>query len=116
MKTVPLILAAAACQSAGAPAEPAAPCSVTVRFGSYAMGIDTATAAAVDTLLGDSRDVTVVSRSAEGREGEYVLCVSTRDAEVARRLFERLAALMPARPRGPIMIEGANKRVDAPRR
>jgi hypothetical protein len=116
MKTIPLILAAAACQSAGVPAEPTAACSITVRFGSYAMGIDAPTAAAVDTLLGESPEVTKVSRSSAGREGEYVLCVSARDTAAAGRLFERLAALMPARPRGPITIEGVNKRVEAPRR
>ena len=116
MKIVPLILAAAACQSAAAPTEPAAACSVTARFGSYAMGIDTATAAAVDTLLAESRDVEEVSRSASGREGEYALCISTRDAAAAARLFDRISALLPPRPRGPVSVETANRRVDAPAR
>jgi hypothetical protein len=116
VKTLPLVLAAAACQSAPAPADPVAACNVTVRFGSYAMGIDTATAAAVDALLAKSRDVKEVSRSSAGREGEYALCISTRDAAGAERLFASLAALLPERPRGPISVEGADKRIEAPSR
>jgi hypothetical protein len=116
MKTLPLFLAAAACQSAAVPVEPAAACSVTIRFGSYAMGIDGATAAAVDKLLAGNRDVKEVTRSAEGREGEYALCISTRDAGAAARLVERMAALLPERPRGPISVEGAGRRLEAPAR
>ena len=116
MKTLPLFLAAAACQSASTPAEPAAACSVTVRFGSYAMGIDAATAAAVDKLLAGSGDVTDVSRSAAGREGEYALCVATRDAAGAARIFNAVAALLPPKPRGPIEVEGAGRHVRAPAR
>jgi hypothetical protein len=116
MKTLPLFLAAAACQSATVPVEPAAACSVTIRFGSYAMGIDTATAAAVDSLLAGNRDVKEVTRSAEGREGEYALCISTRDTAAAARLIDGIADLLPERPRGPISVEGADRRLDAPAR
>ena len=113
VKTLPLFLAATACQSAALPVDPAAACSVTVRFGSYAMGIDSATAAAVDKLVAESREVKGVSRSAAGREGEYALCISTRDAAAARILFDRIAALLPAQPRGPVSVEGAGRRVEA---
>ena len=116
MKTVPLFLAAAACQTGDSPAEQAADCSVTVRFGSYATGIDSAAAAAVDRLLAESPEVTNVSRSAAGREGEYGLCITTRDAAAASRLLHRIAALLPARPRGPISVEGAARRIEAPAR
>jgi hypothetical protein len=119
MKAVPLFLAVAACQSAAAPADTAgtaAACGVTVRFGSYAMGIDGGAAAAVDRLLAESREVKGVTRSAAGREGEYVLCVSTRDAASANRLFERIVAVLPSKPRGPINVESANRQADAPRR
>ncbi len=119
MKAVSLFLAVAACQSAAAPADTAADaaqCGVTVRFGSYAMGIDRGAAAAVDHLLAESREVKGVSRSAAGREGEYALCVSTRDAAGANRLFERIVALLPPKPRGPISVESANRRADAPQR
>jgi hypothetical protein len=115
MKTLPFLLGAAACQSA-VPADPAAACSVTVRFGSYAMGIDTASAAAVDKLLDGNKDVTSLTRSGAGREGEYALCVSTLDAAAAARLVDRIVALLPAKPRGPITVEGAGRRVEAPAR
>ena len=116
MKTIPLLLAAAACQSAAIPADPAARCSITVSFGSYAMGIDTAAAAAVDKLLAENKAVNHVSRTGAGREGEYGLCISTRDAAASTRLFERIAALLPARPRGPISVEAGDRRLDRPAR
>jgi hypothetical protein len=116
MKMLPLFLAAAACQSAAGPVEPAAACDVAIRFGSYAMGIDAATAAAVDKLLAGNRDVKEVTRSAQGREGEYALCISTREAAAAARLVDRIATLLPERPRGPITVEGAGRRLEAPAR
>ena len=115
MKAVPLFLAAAACQSAAVPADPVSACNVTVRFGSYAMGIDTAAAAAVDKLLSGNKAVKHVSRVGAGREGEYVLCISTGDAAAAA-LFQRIAALLPARPRGPISVEAGDRRLDRPAR
>jgi hypothetical protein len=117
VKTLPFLLGAAACQSAAVPADlEAAACSVTIRFGSYAMGIDTASAAAVDNQLADNEDVTSVARSGAGREGEYALCVSTRDTAAAARLVDRITALLPLKPRGPITVEGAGRRFEAPAR
>jgi hypothetical protein len=116
MKAFPLFLAATACQTAAVPVEPTAACSITVRFGSYAMGIDAPTAAAVDKLLAGNRDVKEVSRSAAGREGEYALCISTRDTAAAARLVEGIATLLPQRPKGPITVEGADRRIEAPAR
>ncbi len=116
MKTLPALLAVAACQSAGAPAQPAEACALSIRFGSYAMGIDTAAARAVERLVSESKDVVGVTRSAAGREGEYVLCVETRGAAASARLAERVAALLPAEPRGPILVEGGGRRFEAPRR
>jgi hypothetical protein len=116
---LPLILAATACQTAPVPAQAppgAEACSLTVRFGSYAMGIDSSAAAAVDKALAGNRDVKGVSRSGWGREGEYTLCVTARDAAASGRLFDTVAALLPRQPRGPISVEGAGRRVEAPRR
>lgn len=112
MKVLPLLLAVAACQSASEPT--AGTCNVTVRFGSYAMGIDAGAAASIDKLLAADPDVTGAGRSAWGREGEYTLCISTRDPAAANRLVGRIATLLPAQPRGPISVESANRRVDAP--
>jgi hypothetical protein len=114
MKAVPLVLAAAACQSAPVPAQAA--CSVTVSFGSYAMGIDAGAAAAIDKLLASSKDVKTVTRTGGGREGEYALCVQTRNKADAARVVEQIRAILPAKPRGPIRVEGAGKRIDAPTR
>jgi hypothetical protein len=116
MKMLPLFLAVAACQSAALPVEKAAACDVTIRFGSYAVGIDATTAAAIDKLLAGDRNVKEVTRSARGREGEYALCISTRDAAAAARLVDRIATLLPERPRGPITVEGAGRRLEAPAR
>jgi hypothetical protein len=116
MRTSPLFLAAAACQSAVVPAEAEAACHVTVRFGSYAMGIDAPAAAAIEKLVAGSPDVTAVSRLGEGREGEYALCVRTRDPGGAARLAERIRPLLPREPRGPISVEGPRGRIDAPKR
>jgi len=118
MKTLPLVVSLAACQTAAIPveAEAEAACQVTVRFGSYAMGIDSGAAKAVDALLAGNADVTGVTRTAAGREGEYVLCVQTRGKAAAGRLVEQIRPLLPARPRGPISVEGPGKRIDAPSR
>jgi glutamate synthase domain-containing protein 2 len=116
MKTVPLALALTACQSVAVPAEAEAACQVTVRFGSYAMGIDSGAAKAIDALLAGSPDVTNITRTGAGREGEYVLCVQTRDKAKAARLVEQIRPLLPVKPRGPISVEGPGKRIDAPTR
>ena len=96
------------------PAEDA--CSVTVRFGSYAMGIDAGAAAAIDKRVAADPNVTGVTREGAGREGEYALCIRTRDKAAAARLAQSLGPLLPAKPRGPISIEGPEGRIDAPRR
>jgi hypothetical protein len=116
MKALPVLLAAAACQSAPTPAEPQEACSVSVRFGSYAMGIDTGTAARIEALLAGSKDVRNVTRSGGGREGEYALCVTAADAAGAARLFDGIARLLPETPRGPISLESAGRKLDAPAR
>jgi hypothetical protein len=44
------------------------------------------------------------------------LCISTGDAAAAATLFQRIAALLPARPRGPISVEAGDRRLDRPAR
>jgi hypothetical protein len=80
------------------------------------MGIDQAAAARIEALLAGSKDVKGVTRGGGGREGEYALCVTARDAAGAARLLEGIAALLPERPRGPISVEGAGRRIEAPAR
>ena len=79
-------------------------CSLTVRFGSYAMGIDRPAATKIAAAIGRSKGVAAVTRYRWGREGEYTLCVRTRTAREAAALFERLRPLLPPRPLGPIAM------------
>ena len=112
---------AAAPPSDGAPAaaEAAAEeeaCSLIVRFGSYAMGIDRGAAAAVEKLIAEDRAVTAVRRESAGREGEYGLCAATRSEADARRLFAEIREILPLRPHGPIHLTAGALRYSVPRR
>lgn len=119
MKTapLPLLLALAACTgapgagTAGATGVPITDvegeprnCAMTVRFGSYAMGIDRGAADRIERLLSGDRTVTSISRHSWGREGEYTLCVRTASPGDAAILFARIRPLLPAEPRGPIQV------------
>lgn len=91
-------------------------CAVSVRFGSYAMGIDHAAFQRVRALLGHDRSVVAVEQQHWGREGETTLCVQLRRASDARKLFGRVKAVLPAKPRGPIVLEArGGLRFEAPR-
>jgi len=81
-----------------------ADCPLTIGFASYGAGIDRGSVQAVDRLLGRDRAVRAVTRHQWGREGEVTLCVRTRSAADASRLFRSVRALLPARPRGPIAL------------
>lgn len=98
--TMLLLAALAACAAAPAPipdvaAQPA-DCSLTVRFGSYAMGIDREAATRIEALLAAERG-SAVTRHGWGREGEYDLCVKTRSQAEAETLLARIRA-HPRRP------------------
>ncbi len=86
----------------------AEPCPLTVTFASYAMGIDGGTYAKVDRLLKRDRGVRHVDAKRWGREGEVTLCVKTRSRADARRLFVRVKAQFPPKPRGPLTVETAS--------
>jgi len=92
-------------------------CPLSVRFGSYAMGIDRPTLAAVEALLDADPAVASVDRQSWGREGEITLCARLRDDEAADPLARRIAALLPADPRGPVRVATRTGLVfDAPAR
>ena len=125
-----LVAALAACEAAGddrvaaarqdrpqarapvAPVKPRAPrpgpeaanCPLTVRFGSYAMGIDRGALVAVEALLAGDPAVTGVDRHPWGREGEVTLCAHVGGDEAAERLARSIAVLLPADPRGPVRV------------
>ena len=94
-----------------APTAAAAPvCGVTVTFGSYAMGIDREAFATIDALLERDNGVTATLHKRWGREGEMTVCVATRSAADRARLFGKIGALFPAKPRGPLTVETADGR------
>lgn len=80
-------------------------CGVRVEFASYAMGIDRAAFDRVQVLLKRDRGVRGVEVQRWGREGETNLCVQLRRPSEARRVFGRVKAVLPAKPRGPIKVE-----------
>jgi hypothetical protein len=79
-------------------------CALTVRFGSYAMGIDRPAAARIEALLARRPEVKGTERRPWGREGEYDLCVRLKPKADAIALFEALRPLVPAEPVGPIEV------------
>lgn len=117
MKTLliaPLIAAAGAQAASTAPPPPR--CDLSISFGSYAMGIDRPALAAVRKILAD-RAVRAVEETRGGIEGEIHLCVRTRRAADANRLFDRIRAVLPAAPHGPIAVRTASgRRFHAPPR
>ncbi|WP_180140737.1 hypothetical protein [Sphingomonas sp. R-74633] len=110
------LLVFAAPLPAFAQAAPAAHCAVSVQFGSYAMGIDRPAFERVRTLLAHDRGVLTVEHQRWGREGETTLCVQLRKASDTRRVFGRVKAALPARPKGPVTLEArGGLRFTAPR-
>jgi len=117
MKTIVLLAIPAALAGChAAPEEPTAPptqpahaapgtCALEIRFGSYAMGIDSGALQRVEGLLAAQR--IPVQRTAWGREGEVTLCAAPRTPAEAERLAREIAALLPADPRGPIAVTTA---------
>lgn len=81
-----------------------ADCSLSIAFASYGAGIDNPVRERVQSMLVGDRAVTGFQADRWGREGEVTLCVRTRAAPDAARLFHQVRALIPAQPRGPIML------------
>lgn len=99
-----LLLAALAASTpvqSGVPAD----CSLTVSFGSYAMGIDQEAFRKTERLLKRDRNVRSTTSHRWGREGEVTLCAMTRRPAQARVLFNRVRGQIPRNPRGPVTIE-----------
>jgi hypothetical protein len=97
---IALLILAEAVAAAAAPAD----CALTVRFGSYAMGIDRPVAARIEAFLDRRSDVKGTERRPWGREGEYDLCVRVKPKADAVALFEAMRSLVPAKPVGPIEV------------
>lgn len=85
-----------------------ATCPLTIAFASYGAGIDTPVREQVQSLLVADRSVAGFDAQRWGREGEVTLCVRTRGAPDATRLFHQVRAMIPSRPRGPITMRTLN--------
>ncbi len=81
-----------------------ASCPLTIAFASYGAGIDNPLRERVQGMLVVDRAVTGFQADRWGREGEVTLCVRTRGAPDATRLFHQVRAMIPAQPRGPIAL------------
>ncbi len=89
------------------PAPDAARCDVTVKFGSYGMGIDHVLADSVGAAVKGDRDLARVERKPWGREGEYDLCLQAKSGRDAKAIYERYRAMLPGRAlKAPTSIEG----------
>ncbi|RYY26513.1 MAG: hypothetical protein EOP62_10335 [Sphingomonadales bacterium] len=94
--------------SAAAHPQAAKACDLTVNFGSYAMGIDRPTFTKVEQLLARDRGVARSDQQRWGREGEVTICVDTKRRADTTRLYSRIRALFPRKPRGPLTVETAS--------
>lgn len=90
-----------------------ADCSLTIQFGSFAVGPDRKAAAAIDRLLRSDASATV-TRSPYGREGEYSLCVRTRSQDQAIALFEAVREILRGPVRAPVSVKGPLESFSAP--
>lgn len=104
MSLIPFLLTAIVTSAAPAPSD----CPLTVRFGSYAMGIDQRAAARIESFLQSHRAVASLRRHPWGREGEYTLCVRLKHQADAAALFDELKSLVPAKGHGPVHIRLAD--------
>ena len=81
-------------------------CEVKIDFGSYAMGVDQDLKASILRTLNGDPDVAGWNERPWGREGESSVCVWTQNSGAADRLYDRIAAMIPAHSdRAPISVE-----------
>ena len=100
-----LVIGLAACAAAPAKAPPR--CDVTIKFGSYGMGIDQPLAATVADMVKTDPDIARATRTPWGREGEFDQCLAVKKGRDAKATYERYKALLPARNvKAPTSIEG----------
>lgn len=92
----------------------AAECAVTVRFGSFAMGIDRMAVLRVERLIATEVGVSGVTRGPPGIEGDHALCIRTSSPAAAARLFERLRQALSVPVRAPVSVTTPDGRFFAP--
>ena len=103
---LPLTLTLIACAAAPMASERAR-CDVTIKFGSYGMGIDRELADKVALAVKADRDVARSERKPWGKEGEFDQCLTAKTGRDAKAMFERYRAMLPAKSlKAPTSIEG----------
>lgn len=99
-----LLLGLGAC--AAAPVTGPARCDVTIKFGSYGMGIDRALSGRMAAAVRADRDVARSEHRPWGKEGEYDLCLAAKPGR-AGAVYERYRAMIPPQTlQAPTSIEG----------
>jgi hypothetical protein len=94
--------AAAPVSEAGAPR-----CDVTIKFGSYGMGIDRDLADKVAVAVKADRDIARSERKPWGREGEFDQCLTAKSGRDLKAMYARYRAMLPAKSlKAPTSIEG----------
>lgn len=115
MKQIVLAAALAFAAVLPAAAQPAAPerCSVSVQFGSYAMGIDGKSFDRVERYVArNKRLVAGSSTQTWGREGERTVCITTRSRRATNQVFADIKQLIRKRAeRGPTEVKTLDGRV-----
>lgn len=102
-----LALGLAACAAAPVDGGSVARCDVTIKFGSYGMGIDQPLAATVADMVKADPDIARSERKPWGREGEFDQCLTVKTGRDATALYQRYRALLPAKSvKAPTSIEG----------
>lgn len=102
-----LTLSLAACAAAPVDGGAAVRCDVTIKFGSYGMGIDQPLAGTVADMVKTDPDIARSERKPWGREGEFDQCLTVKSSADARAVYERYRALLPAKSvKAPTSIEG----------
>lgn len=88
-------------------------CAVSVRFGSYAMGIDDRAFQRVQRYVArNKRLVAASSVSPWGREGERTVCIGTRSRKATTQVFSDIKSLIRHRAeRGPTEVRTIDGRV-----
>lgn len=72
-------------------------CDITVMFGSHCCGTDHATYQKVKSLLEDKKEFVSYRRIPWGREGEFTLCISSKDASEIKPLYQRIKDALPTK-------------------
>ena len=89
------LIGLAACATPAASNDGTQACDVTLRFGSYAAGVNLPLAERMEAAARRDKGLTVSERRYWGREGEFDLCMTVRPGRNARAVFRRYRTMLP---------------------